>query len=368
MSKRTASYPAKRSMNLYYKPDRTTKPATIGLYVLFVLTCLLGLSKFLIYDVGMEALQAQQSLAAAEAQLESLNLELADYEEVWERYSRYSATDEERALIDRMEVLALLDQAVGASLDAVSISGETVQLQFSGVTLAQTAQIVSALEASPIVAYTMVNTAATTQGEGGSADASAPVQASVLIQLQKGGGPVRRQLTTREWLLLALLGVLLLVSGYMLLFYMPQTAQRDRCLQEAADRRVEIEAAQLRLEEKRRMEQELEALFSSGTPPLSIADYDNLQPVMFELNAILAATEDYSLSFSTVDASQPIVRRSISMSFTTGSYASAKAVLQRLHDSAFRCMLESVAITIGQGERDAVSVSGSIVFFEYQAG
>ena len=179
---------------------------------------------------------------------------------------------------------------------------------------------------------------------------------------------MRRQLTTREWLLLALLGVLLLVSGYMLLFYMPQTAQRDRCLQEAADRRVEIEAAQLRLEEKRRMEQELEALFSSGTPPLSIADYDNLQPVMFELNAILAATEDYSLSFSTVDASQPIVRRSISMSFTTGSYASAKAVLQQLHDSAFRCMLDSVTITLGQGERDAVSVSGSIVFFEYPAG
>ena len=56
------------------------------------------------------------------------------------------------------------------------------------------------------------------------------------------------------------------------------------------------------------------------------------------------------------------------MAFTTGTYESAKAVLQRLHDSAFRCMLESVAITIGQGERDAVSVSGSIVFFEYQAG
>ena len=87
----------------------------------------------------------------------------------------------------RMEVLALLDEAVGttAVMDAVSIGGSTVQLQFSGVTLAQTAQIVSALEASPIVAYTMVNTAATTQSEGAPADDSAPVQASVLIQLQK---------------------------------------------------------------------------------------------------------------------------------------------------------------------------------------
>ena len=34
--KRKKDYPRKRSMNLYYKPDRTTKPATISLYVLFV--------------------------------------------------------------------------------------------------------------------------------------------------------------------------------------------------------------------------------------------------------------------------------------------------------------------------------------------
>ena len=178
---------------------------------------------------------------------------------------------------------------------------------------------------------------------------------------------MRRQLTTREWMLLALLGVILLISGYMLLFYMPQTAERDRCLGETESCRMEIEAAQLHLEEKRRMERELEALFSSETPPLSIADYDNLQPVMFELNSILASTEDYSLSFSTVDTSQAIVRRSISISFTTGTYEAAKAVLQQLHDSPFRCMLDSVSITTNQGERDTVAVNGTIVFFEYQA-
>ena len=31
MSRRKADYPIKRSMNLYYKPDRTTKPATAAL-------------------------------------------------------------------------------------------------------------------------------------------------------------------------------------------------------------------------------------------------------------------------------------------------------------------------------------------------
>lgn len=187
MSRRKADYPAKRSMNLFYKPDRTTKPATVALYVLFVLVCLLGLGKFLVYDVWSETVRARQALEAAERQLDGVMLELSDYNEVWERYSRYSATEEERALIDRMEVLALLDEALGnaASLDSVSIGAAAVQLQFSGVTLAQTAEIVKKLEASPIVESTMVNTAATTQSDGAPIDASAPVQASVLIQLQK---------------------------------------------------------------------------------------------------------------------------------------------------------------------------------------
>ena len=35
MSKKSA-YPTKTSMNLFYKPDRTTKPATVALYTLFV--------------------------------------------------------------------------------------------------------------------------------------------------------------------------------------------------------------------------------------------------------------------------------------------------------------------------------------------
>ena len=177
---------------------------------------------------------------------------------------------------------------------------------------------------------------------------------------------MRRQLTAREWMLLALLGVILLISGYMLLFYIPQTTERDRCIGETEICQIEIEAAQLRLDEKRRMERELEELFAAETPPLSIADYDNLQPVMFELNSILASTQDYSLSFSTVDASQPIVRRSISLSFTTGSYETAKGILQQLHDSAYRCMVDSVSLSLGREGRGSVTVNSNIVFFEYQ--
>lgn len=174
-----SAYPTKTSMNLFYKPDRTTRPATVALYVLFALVCLLGLTKLLVFDLWMENQEAQRGLAAVQDQLSDTMLQLKDYNEVRERYSRYSATDEERALIDRMEVLAMLDSAAGgAQLDSVSISGDTAQVQFSGVTLAETAQIVNALESSPIVAGTVVNTASTTENAG------ALVQASIMIQLR----------------------------------------------------------------------------------------------------------------------------------------------------------------------------------------
>lgn len=185
MSRRSAIYPAKRSMNLCYRPDRTTKPATVALYTLFVLTCLLGLGKLLVYDLWEETAQARKALAEAEEELNDATLGLADYDEVLGRYRRYSATEEERALVDRMEVLALLDKAVGdtAKMEALSISGDAVQLRFSDVTLAQTAGIIHELEASPIVAGTVVNTAATT--EETAVGVSAPVQVNAVIYLQK---------------------------------------------------------------------------------------------------------------------------------------------------------------------------------------
>lgn len=174
-------YPEKRNMNLFYRPDRTTKPATIMLYAMFAAACLLGLSKILIYDVWKETYQAARALEAEQEKLNSVMLELKDYDEVKERYVRYASTEEERALVDRMEILAMLEEAMGnaASMDSISISGSTVQIQFSGATLAEIAQMVSRVEASPMVAETMVSTASTTE-EGG-----APVQASMQIRLQK---------------------------------------------------------------------------------------------------------------------------------------------------------------------------------------
>ena len=178
----------KRSMNLFYKPDRTTRPATIFMYALFAFVCLLGLGKILVYDVWAETNSARKNLAEMEAWRNEVMLQLTDYREVKERYNRYAATEEERALIDRMEILALLEEKVGATavMNSIVITGDTVQLQFSGVTLSEVARIVRKLEADPIVKSTVVSTAATTQeGVDSADDSSGLVRANMQILLQK---------------------------------------------------------------------------------------------------------------------------------------------------------------------------------------
>ena len=181
MSKGKTTVPTKGTMNLYYKPDRTTKPATIALYVLFALTVLLGLSKVLVYDLWVQVEETRAALAVSESRLAGVMAALSDYDQVEERYFRYAATEEEQALVDRNDLIYLQDSDNDTSthINSITVTWEEGQVRFSGVTLAQTARIVSTLESSPLVAGTTVTTASTTQEEG------ALVLATVHIKLQK---------------------------------------------------------------------------------------------------------------------------------------------------------------------------------------
>lgn len=176
---------------------------------------------------------------------------------------------------------------------------------------------------------------------------------------------MKRQLTVREWFLLALLGAVALVSGYVMLIYMPLTSRRDKALEETELVYMQVDAAGARLTQKRQMERELSEIFAQNERPLSLAPYDNIQSVILELNSILAAASEYSLSFGSVDSSEAIVRRNISLSFTGDSYGTVKAILEGLRNSAYRCMLDDLNITLYDRQDGTVSVSGTIVFFEY---
>lgn len=177
---------------------------------------------------------------------------------------------------------------------------------------------------------------------------------------------MKRKLTPREWMLLIVLAVLVVGAAYVLLFRTPVLAARDDAIAETASCKEQTLALQDRLLEKQRMERELDKIFAESDNPLALPDYDNLQPVMRELNTVLSSAKNYSLSFANVDNTQSVVRREISVNFTCGGYNAAKNILQRLDDSPYRCMLNNVSITLGQKDSEQVSVTASIVYFECQ--
>lgn len=182
---------------------------------------------------------------------------------------------------------------------------------------------------------------------------------------------MKRRLSAREVILLGLLLALALAGGYMLLFYTPMTSELERLTNEKTACEEQIEPALLKIEDKKRMKRELEEIFAQNPEPVGLAPYDNQKPVMMELNSVLRSTNNYSLSFSTVESESEdgIVRRRVSLSFSSNSYAMAKEVLQKLHDSAYRCMVDDLSVSIGEGAEGiegAVSVNMTIVFFEYK--
>lgn len=164
-------YPTKRTMNLYFRQDRTSAPATAALYILFALAVLLVLGKVAIYDPWAETTALEEQAAALEAQNAAQIEQLKDYNQVLQDYLRVLPTQQEEALVDRMEILNLIDRVVrpAAQITKLSIEEDKVLLTFSGVTLSRAAELVTQLEQADFVASTSVDTATSGQEEGNQA-------------------------------------------------------------------------------------------------------------------------------------------------------------------------------------------------------
>lgn len=159
-------YPTKRSMNLYFKVDRTTAPATAALYILFAAAVLLALGKIMIYDFMVQEKELESQILALEQRTVQQMQQLKSYDQVLEDYIRSIPTRQEQEQADVMELLALIDTTIrpSAQVSQVAIEDNQVVISFSGVTLAQAADLVVQLEQSPLVANTQVDTASSKEG------------------------------------------------------------------------------------------------------------------------------------------------------------------------------------------------------------
>ena len=161
-------YPSKKTINLYYKEDKTTRPSTIALYALFIAVVLLAVSKVVVFDRLDELTKVEKQVKEMQAHYDEQMEKLKYFKEFSSQYSRYSFSylREDEILCDRMDVWNMLEKTVFAYADVknLTISEDVVSIYFEERNLAESADIVEMIKKYDFVSEVNV-TVATYQGE-----------------------------------------------------------------------------------------------------------------------------------------------------------------------------------------------------------
>lgn len=160
---------------------------------------------------------------------------------------------------------------------------------------------------------------------------------------------MKHKLTSREIILIVLLIVLGGGAAYYWFWYKPVTTDIDTYNAQALEIEDQILVAQNKTVELARMKAELKTLFGGGKAPVSMATYDNLKPLMKELNVILRNTQNFSITFDIADDNNGVVRRAVSINYTTPTYAEAIRIINDLHNSKYRSLIKTLALTAHDG-------------------
>lgn len=174
---KTPTYPTKTSINLV-DTEKTRGNLMVQLALFVIALVLIGIfAKFAVVDPLASSMASSNDVAAAQARLDALTAENADYAELNAQYDRYvvpGLTAEEQDLTDRDTVLDLLQQKVMdvGYLSSLRVVGNTATVTCLGADLNQISTLVENLETDKRVSHVTVSTA---QGENDSST-SATIQ------------------------------------------------------------------------------------------------------------------------------------------------------------------------------------------------
>ena len=175
---------------------------------------------------------------------------------------------------------------------------------------------------------------------------------------------MKKQLTTREKVLMCILAVLMVVCVYNLAFYNP-TIQEIALLQNesvALDEQIALMDTQVA--KMNQMKAELDAIAAGQMGDVKeIPAYDNSANVMNSLSAILKGADQYSVNFSSVEEEDSTVRRNINLSYSCKDYDVAKKILTQIYSGEYRCLLKDIHLS---DSGDGYSVTVELTYFEYK--
>ncbi len=187
-----AGYPNKQYINILdgMKSDEN-RTLEIMIFIIFLIA-LAAFTKFGVIDKISEASAAEAAYNEVQRQITELKEQNADYDKVKKDYSHYGLgylDDTEILLVDREDVLDLLDKYVlkNADIKTLNVTDNTVTLTVEKTRLNAISSIVKELEADPDVAFVTVNVAGTDR-DVNTGSGNKQVTATMYIELVSNGG------------------------------------------------------------------------------------------------------------------------------------------------------------------------------------
>lgn len=183
---------------------------------------------------------------------------------------------------------------------------------------------------------------------------------------------MNRSLTTKEKFTFVILALIVVLALWYLFFYTPTQVSIESLKVQQQEIQDQTDVLNVQLATYRKWQDELGLdLDSTSDDFAKIADYNNIRELTAELNAILAESTSYSMSFAQLstpeEQGKDCYRRDVKLTFATRNYEAARSILKKLNESQYGCLLQDLAITDSQDSdgENSVSVNASISFFEY---
>lgn len=173
--------------------------------------------------------------------------------------------------------------------------------------------------------------------------------------------------STREKVMLGVLGVVAVaILWYQFVFksVQDQVAAIDAQIATAQEQLTMYQTRSAMLET---MRTEVESFQSQGVQPVTLPSFDNTQNLMAYLNGVLSGTRGYSMSFDNPALSEEdqTIHRTGTITFTTGSYAEARSVIQSIARGPYPCQIKALGINDGSSSSGGTtSTNLQLTFFE----
>ena len=185
--------PSKQTLNLIYKENDTGRRVFVILAVVLFILALAGFGWFVVRGQLSKVTKARRRYESIQSELNKLSEVRKNYDGIEEMYSHYGSSymnAEELALQNRMAILGVINHNISTAqgLSQIQLSGNTATVQLMSLELKEVSSIVAELEASPIVSYVGVDTAAMDEQGSLARRSGSLVQATLTIEFTAGNG------------------------------------------------------------------------------------------------------------------------------------------------------------------------------------